>query len=248
MIIYFSGTGNSRHIARLLAEQLQDNLIDATKMIRQGIAADFVGDRPYIFVAPTYAWRLPRLFAEWIKRGRFDGCRSAYVFLTCGSGVGNAAASARRDLAEAGLQLCGLVKVVMPENYLAMFPVPNEAKSARIVAKAEAQVRVLVPRLAAGEDIGTPFVWPWSWLATGLVNSFFYKFIIGDDGFWLHEDKCIGCGLCEQVCVKNNIRIEDGRPVWQGDCTHCMACICRCPREAIEYKKASSKRRRYYLP
>lgn len=248
MIIFFSGTGNSRHIARLLAEQLQDNLIDATKMIWQGLMAEFDADRPYVFVCPTYAWRMPRLFADWIRRGKFGGCSKAYLLMTCGSSAGNAAAYAEKDLAAAGLTLSGMRLLKMPENYLAMFPVPDEAASARIIAKAEAQLREIAPRIAAAEDIGRPFAWPWSRLASGLVNSFFYKFIIEDAGFWLHEDKCIGCGLCQQVCVKNNIRIEAGRPVWQGDCTHCMACICRCPREAIEYKKGSTKRRRYYLP
>ena len=155
MIIYFSGTGNSRHIARLLAEQLQDNLIDAGKMIKQGIPADFAADRPYIFVAPTYAWQMPHLLAQWIRSGHFGGCRQAYLLLTCGSSAGNAASYAKKDFAAAGLEFCGMRALVMPENYLAMFPIPDEAKSARLVAKAEARVRALVPRLAAGENIGT---------------------------------------------------------------------------------------------
>ncbi|WP_349673333.1 4Fe-4S binding protein [Lacrimispora sp.] len=25
--------------------------------------------------------------------------------------------------------------------------------------------------------------------------------------------------------------------MWENDCTHCMACLHRCPAEAIEYKK-----------
>ena len=35
----------------------------------------------------------------------------------------------------------------------------------------------------------------------------------------------------------NNIRLENGKPVWGKHCTHCMACICDCPKEAIEYGK-----------
>ena len=36
-------------------------------------------------------------------------------------------------------------------------------------------------------------------------------------------------------CPLNNIRLENGKPVWGKHCTHCMACICDCPKEAIEY-------------
>mgnify|MGYP002951794102 FL=1 len=60
-------------------------------------------------------------------------------------------------------------------------------------------------------------------------------------------EECIGCGLCQDVCPLNNIRLVDGKPDWGNSCTHCMACICRCPKEAIEYKNKSVGKRRYYL-
>ncbi|MDU1855461.1 MAG: flavodoxin, partial [Clostridium baratii] len=31
------------------------------------------------------------------------------------------------------------------------------------------------------------------------------------------------------------------------NCTHCMACICGCPVQAIEYKNKTKGRNRYYL-
>lgn len=34
MIIYFSGTGNSSYVARLLARQLGDELLDASEQIK----------------------------------------------------------------------------------------------------------------------------------------------------------------------------------------------------------------------
>lgn len=43
----------------------------------------------------------------------------------------------------------------------------------------------------------------------------------------------------------NNIRLENGKPVWGKECTHCMACICYCPAEAIEYGKKSFGKPRY---
>ena len=33
-----------------------------------------------------------------------------------------------------------------------------------------------------------------------------------------------------------------------NQCTHCMACICRCPSEAIEYGKHSIGKPRYVCP
>ena len=45
----------------------------------------------------------------------------------------------------------------------------------------------------------------------------------------------------------NNIRLENGKPVWGKHCTHCMACICYCPKEAIEYGKKSKGKPRYHF-
>ena len=71
---------------------------------------------------------------------------------------------------------------------------------------------------------------------SGPVNPVFYRFFVKAEAFRA-TDSCIGCGKCVELCPLNNIRLENGRPVWGKNCTHCMACICYCPKEAIEYGK-----------
>jgi len=51
-----------------------------------------------------------------------------------------------------------------------------------------------------------------------------------------------------EACPLNNIRLNDSKPVWSKNCTHCMACICGCPSEAIEYGKRSRGKPRYQCP
>ena len=41
--------------------------------------------------------------------------------------------------------------------------------------------------------------------------------------------------------------LQNGKPLWGQDCTHCMACICYCPAEAIEYGKMSLGKPRYHF-
>ena len=62
-------------------------------------------------------------------------------------------------------------------------------------------------------------------------------------------DACVACGKCAELCVLNNITLNaDEKPVWGDNCTHCMACICNCPAEAIEYGKKSQGKPRYKGP
>lgn len=52
--------------------------------------------------------------------------------------------------------------------------------------------------------------------------------------------------MCKK-CPLNNIKLINGKPVWNKNCTHCMACICYCPVKAIEYGKKSKNKPRYYF-
>ena len=81
-------------------------------------------------------------------------------------------------------------------------------------------------------------------IKSGPVNPLFYKFFVKSKAFYATDD-CIGCKKCEKACVMNNITIKEGKPVWGKSCTHCMACICGCPKEAIEYGKRSKGKPRY---
>ena len=66
MIVYFSGTGNSRWCADLLANRLQDEVLDSFGYIQNGIAADLISGKPWVFVCPTYAWKIPHIFEQFI--------------------------------------------------------------------------------------------------------------------------------------------------------------------------------------
>ena len=110
MIIYFTGTGNSRYCAQQLSRTLGDELMDSFHLIRDGIAAKLLSDRPWVFVCPTYAWRLPRVFSAFIRSAYFSGCRDAYFVMTCGDDIGSAARRNRALCREKGHEDSGCKK------------------------------------------------------------------------------------------------------------------------------------------
>ena len=61
MILYFSGTGNSRYAAELIQQVTADEMVCLNELIKTGQKREFANGRPLVIVAPTYAWRLPRL-------------------------------------------------------------------------------------------------------------------------------------------------------------------------------------------
>ena len=246
MILFFSGTGNSRYAARLTAMVTGDETVSMNEMIKKDRAETLRSDKPFVFAAPTYAWRIPRVVEDLLLKTKFEGSRKAYFILTCGDSTGNAGKYLKKLCAEKGFEYMGLASVIMPENYIAMFNAPGKPEAERIIKNARQYI------LKAAEHIknGTPLPEERSSFAgrlqSGAINPLFYAAAVSARGF-RSTDKCISCGKCEKLCPLNNIVLKDGRPQWGRRCTHCMACICGCPEEAIEYKNATKGKPRYYL-
>ena len=246
MIFYFSGTGNSQLAAKQIASVTGDELVSINRWMKAGKTNTFRSDRPLVFVAPTYAWRMPRVVEQWIRDNRFEGDQSAYFLLTCGGGCGNAAAYAKKLCAEKHMRFQGLASVVMPENYLAMFATPGQAECKEKVERAMPEIAALAGRIQKGQSFPEAAASLGDKALSGPVNPLFYRLFVQDKGFTVSE-ACVACGKCAERCPLNNIELIGGRPVWKGDCTHCMACIGGCPTEAIEYKNKSKGQHRHYV-
>ena len=246
MIVYYTGTGNSRYVAQRFAAALGDDLITANECIRNDTPADLHSDRPWVFVSPTYGWQIPHIFADFLRRGRFTGSRKAYFVMTCGSEIGNADKYNRELCAEKGLSCMGTAQIVMPENYIAMFSAPQADEARQIVAQAKPDIDRAIAAIQAGECFAPTRNNLYDRFMSGPVNPIFYKFFVKANAFTA-SGACIGCGQCAKRCPMNNVTLKDGKPVWGKACTHCMACICYCPVSAIEYGKKSVGQPRYHF-
>lgn len=246
MICYFSGTGNSQRAARQIATACDDTVFSIHKSLKEGKTEALQSEMPFVFVVPTYAWRMPQVVARWIEKTEFIGSKCAYFILTCGSEPGNAAHYAKALCEKKGLEFCGLAGVVMPENYLALFPTPNQAEAEQILAASVPEVAKLADRIREGKPLPACKPGFADRIKSGPVNTVFYATTVSDKGFSVGGG-CIGCGLCMRRCPLSNIAMEGKRPRWNGNCTHCMACIGGCPTEAIEYKGKSKGQPRYFI-
>lgn len=246
MILYFSGTGNSRYAAKKIAVVTGDEVVSINALIKNGNKETLYSDAPLVFVTPTYAYRMPRIVYDFIQRTPFKGNNKAYFVCTCGDSAGNAIGYAKKICSIKGFDFMGQTIVIMPENYVAMFKIPDKAESSDIIKKCEPQLLETAELIKKGLRLPVQKVLFGGRILSGFTNYMFYKLFVTAKGFH-HNKACNGCGRCVKLCPLNNIQLTENEPIWGSDCTHCMACICGCPNAAIEYKNKTKGKLRYYL-
>ena len=246
MILFFSGTGNSNYVAKRIADALGDALVNLNDRIKSGDTSSVETGERVIIVTPTYAWRIPRVVRDWLRKTELRGAKQVWFVMTCGSEIGNANKYNRDLCAEKAISCMGTAQIVMPENYIAMFSAPHADKARQIVAQAEPSIDRAIAAIQRNQSFAPTRNNLYDRFMSGPVNPIFYKFFVKADAF-AASGACIGCGQCAKRCPMNNVTLKDGKPVWGKNCTHCMACICYCPKEAIEYGKKSVGQPRYHF-
>lgn len=247
MILYFSGTGNSEYAAKRIGKGTGETIVNLFEKIRRGDFSEMHSDSPWIIAAPIYAWRIPRILQEWLEKTTLSGSRDIYFVMTCGGNAGNAEKYLKKLCSSKNMNYLGNYPVVMPENYIAMFTAPEKEEALEIIRRADGELNKAADLIKNHKPFPQLTFDFKDNMNSGIVNDIFYPTFVHAKKFYT-EDTCISCGKCEQACPLNNIRIERGRPVWGKNCTHCMACICKCPTEAIEYGKHSKGLVRYTCP
>ena len=258
MIFYFSGCGNSKHVAETIAAGLNDTLTFIPEAAREGRYDYTLAEGERLgFVFPIYSWAPPKLVLDFVKKltvkvpEPVEGPTSKlyiYFACTCGDNCGLTEKVFRKAVEEKGWNLSACFSVQMPETYIGMpgFKLDTPENAKLKIDKADDLLMRNITRLINKEHFSEMVVGGLAWLKTYLVNPGFNRSAT-DDSKYLSTEACIHCGKCVEACPLKNITLEEGRPKWHGHCTMCMGCYHHCPVNAIQYGKATVGKGQYFF-
>lgn len=246
MILYFTGTGNSKFVADVLADVLGDKVVSLNHLIKDQIAPVFDSEKPFVVVAPIYAWRYPRVVVDLLKKAKFSGSKDLYFIATMGSETGDCEAQCRRLCISIGMKYKGFCGVPMPDNFVTFDVMPTAEQAREKIARAVPVIRRLAYDIAAGAEIKKTDRTLLPLIKSGMINRMFRHF--DETRSFVISDDCTSCGLCEKLCPVNNIVIFSDKPRFGNRCVKCYSCIQHCPKQALNIKGRTENHGRYVCP
>lgn len=250
-IYYFSGTGNSLHVAKELQKRLPGAELvpilgrEGKKSVRT--RAETVG-----FVFPHYASSLPKVVRAFIEKLDLGSVHYLFAIATRGGTKTWAFVEIDGILEEKGRKLDSFFAITMPGGNDALVKgYADQITEERIrrlesemLARLDAIQRIIENReVSREEDLGTveppsllkPFI-PLIDAASPFLVRLGRRVESSFDFYY--DQECTGCGVCERVCLASKVQMVDERPAWQKavKCHGCFACLSFCPEESIQVK------------
>ena len=250
MVFYFSGTGNSKHVAQCLAMASGDSCISiADCMQKDEFSFSLYEGERVGFVTPVYFWGLPDIVIRFVRQLSLTGLQQNFIYhvVTFGTTTGQAHYMMQELLKNKGLWLDAKYNVRMVDVWTPIFDVSDHEKCLRKSEKAEKNIARTTERVVARKAGNFDYLRFPHWLAHWYYLS--YDNQRKTKHFHVIKDKCIGCNKCARQCPEQAITCKDGFPVWtKEECTLCLKCLHHCPQFAIQYGKRTIKHGQFVYP
>jgi ferredoxin len=231
-IVYFSGTGNTRAVAEgyKLALTNGGHFVSIISIEKN----NSISDHDLLIIGgPIYAGNVPDELINWVRKHVWNvNDKKAIVFSTsAGLMNANGVKSIAKKLGNKGYDIIDMATYEMPRNFYVdkYDPTPEHIQKQQFEAIGQKILESLSclnsqEKLAVNESI----------VMLDFYADLFRVMAKFMGRSFSIDETCIGCGLCERNCPKENIRYIEKE--YSNKCIMCTRCIHNCPVNAISYK------------
>lgn len=238
VMIYFSGTGNSKYIVDYLGNKLKEN--------NHNVKIYNIEQNPIIPIdtdllvigGPIYAGNVPEKLIRWVLRNVPESSANSIVYSTSAGLINaNGVDSLAKKLSKKGYNVLAKETYLMPRNfYFGKYPKNTKDEVDEMLKDVNKQLDELADKIC---------------LDTLNYKEFENKGVLGKDLLaetfsvmsrfmgksFSVDDSCIKCGICVKNCPENNISFDKDKNIkFSNKCMLCCRCIHNCPKNAINYK------------
>jgi len=256
-IFYQSVTGNTKYIAEIIKQGLEETGIDCELFNMHNLNfEDFPSYDFFGFGAPVFAFREPELIRKFILNLPYLKGKFAFLFCTCAGTSGNYFFRVAHNLLKKGVTVFAKGEFYFPSSYT-VWRKKEDSLSAETdhlqkseIDKALTFGQSLLSEYDAVSQGTKPILKikrniPGTFLGT-VSSDWALRFMLGT--IHVNEALCTRCEACANICPTNAIRVNPFPIITKKSCTGCCGCINICPVRALDSKKTSGKMRYKFNP
>jgi len=247
-IFYFSGTGNSKQVARWISEfaaarSIDCQLYDISKTDISKVEP-LDADALIIIISPIHGFNYPKITLDFIRY--FPAGKNKIVLMNTRAGMkigsfitpgltGIAFIVSSLILKMKGYKIAGQIPFDMPSNWISLHPALRENAVKFIHKKIYSRVLKHTDKIFAGKND--------FWAFRDLVQDILISpiavayYLVGRFALaktFYASYKCDNCDVCIKQCPVKAIKKINNHPYWTFKCESCMKCMNSCSKRAIE--------------
>lgn len=244
LVIYFSGTGNSKYIATQFASNMKadchsiEEVLDFDDLIQK---SDTV-----CFCYPIYGSCVPRIMREFVLLHSEKLCNKKLIILCTQMMFSGDGARAFTDLLPGSQDhVIYAEHFNMPNNIsnLFLFPIGDMERKRKLRSANKKMEKVC-------SDIRKGVVKRRGWgklsHLMGLSQSLGWPAIEEKRRSSFHtDDDCNCCGICVKLCPVNNLEVTNDSIGQKDNCILCYRCVNACPKKAAIVMLNSKPKKQY---
>lgn len=244
-LYYFSGTGNSLHIAKELQKRIPDaTLIPIISLLKKETIktdAEVVG-----IVFPLYMTTVPKPVDEFIKKLDINSAKYAFSVITRIGTFSVANVYINKVLKKSGKLLDASFMINMANNSpVGLKPFADQkwvekiSKDKLIVLEEKVQenlkfiVDCVMKRDKIHSNGSISFL---SYILEPIMTKLTQK---SSEIPFYADTSCTKCGICEKVCTSGKVKVVDENVIWDKSvqCYYCYSCFNFCPNQSVLIEK-----------
>ena len=245
LLIYFSATGNTAKIGRVISGWLRElgATVDERDITSLGDRKDPLDVEPYqavVFGQPVHSLRAPRIVRDYMRTLRGEGKKSAMFFTYGGFKVHPCHESTRQILTQQGFAVVSSAEFLGAHTFnlggwQAMIGRPDTSD----FKVAETYAEKMYERFT-GNDPGILGELEKTGFSEQQLDSFeLMRFKVLEQLPTRHGEDCSMCMLCEETCPTGAILAESGETE-KAACITCLRCVHDCPDGVLKISDTSA--------
>lgn len=250
-IIYFSGTGNSRWIARSCQKELTKQRVEVVCIsVEEGedrVRKAFEDSDKLIVVYPVYGSDMPKILKRSLLKLNSDRMKETMLLCTQLSFSGDANVYLAKLLKKNGIDVVIDGEFPMANNLCTPIFIKKPMSGEELVEnlrESRGKVDRLIKEFLHGErDIRR--------LTLGDRLGGTSQRVFFNSGYPFYRrlfttnERCTKCGYCEKICPSRGVSVDHRGVKWNKKCIFCARCYNYCPVDGINMMKATEDRDRF---